>query len=68
MSTRAKKGPETLMKHTQHKLIDAERLLLGRFKEPPKNDYQKGWNDALTAAYEDGTGLILIRECKDDDD
>jgi hypothetical protein len=53
------------MKHTQHKLIDAERLLLARFQEPPKNDYQKGWNDALTAAYEDGTGIIFLRERKD---
>ena len=53
------------MKHTQHKLIDAERLLLARFQEPPKNDYQKGWNDALTAAYEDGTWIIFLRERKD---
>lgn len=65
MFTRAKKGPETLMKHTQHKLIDAERLLLARFQEPPKNDYQKGWNDALTAAYEEETGIIILRERKD---
>ena len=53
------------MKHTQHKLIDAERLLLARFQEPPKNDYQKGWNDALTAAYEEETGIIILRERKD---
>lgn len=29
------------MNSTRHKLIDSERLLDARFKEP-KNDYQKG--------------------------
>ena len=54
-----------LMSNTQHKLIDAERLLLARFKEP-KNDYQKGWNDALTAAYEEASGIIMLKERKED--
>lgn len=54
------------MKHTQHKLIDGERLLLARFQEPTKNDYQKGWNDALTTAYEKETGLVMMEERKED--
>lgn len=55
------------MKHIPHKLIDAERLLLARFREPTKNDYQKGWNDALTTAYEQETGLIIFKEEKEDE-
>ena len=54
------------MKHTQHKLIDAERLLAARFKEPPANDYQRGWNDALTTACEQESGLIIFKEDKED--
>lgn len=53
------------MNSTRHKLIDSERLLDARFKEP-KNDYQKGWNDALTTAYEEEEGLIILKERKED--
>ena len=49
---------------SQHKLIDATRLLDARIPEP-KTEYQHGWNDALTTAYEEETGLILIEERKE---
>ena len=39
-------------------LISAYRLLEARFKEPVKNEYQKGWNDALTAAVDSETELL----------
>ena len=39
-------------------MIPAFRLLEAKFREPVKNEYQKGWNDALTAAVEQETDLI----------
>ena len=48
-------------RNTPHKLIDASRLLDARVKDP-KTEYQKGWNDALTTAFEEETGLILLKE------
>ena len=51
-------------RNTQHKLIDASRLLDARIPEP-KTEYQHGWNDALTTAFEEETGLILLEECND---
>ena len=39
------------MTDIQHKMIDAEELLLARFPKP-RNDYQRGWNDALETAYD----------------
>lgn len=38
--------------------IPATRLLEARFKEPVRNEYQRGWNDALEAAVEQETDLI----------
>lgn len=35
----------------RRKLIDARRLIEAKFGEPI-NDYQKGWNAALQAAYD----------------
>lgn len=46
-------------KNLRHEiLISAYRLLEARFKEPVKNEYQQGWNDALNAAVEQETDLI----------
>ena len=39
-------------------LIPANRLLQARFQEPVRNEYQKGWNDALTAAVDQETDLL----------
>ena len=52
-------------RNTPHKLIDASRLLDARIPEP-KTEYQHGWNDALTTAYETETGLILLKEREDE--
>jgi len=46
------------IKNILHDYISAHRLLEARFKEPVKDEYQKGWNDALTAAVEQETDLI----------
>lgn len=53
-------------KNTQHKLIEADRLLEAKFPEPVASEYQEGWNDALQTVYEKGTGLILIKDGDDD--
>lgn len=39
-------------------MISAYRLIEAKFKEPVKNEYQKGWNDALNAAVEQETNII----------
>lgn len=52
-------------KNTRHKLIEAERLLAARHPQP-ETEYQRGWNDALTAAVEEETGLIILTEKKED--
>lgn len=42
------------MNITAHKMIDATEMLKSKFKEPTKTEYQRGWNDALQAAYDVG--------------
>jgi hypothetical protein len=43
------------MNGTRHEKIEAERLLMAKFPHPV-GEYQRGWNEALQAAFEAETG------------
>lgn len=51
----------------RHKMIDAERLLVSKFPEPVKTNYQQGWNDALQSVYDEEPGLVFIKDGDADD-
>ena len=50
------------MTNTEHKQIDAERLLAAKFPEA-KTEYQHGWNDALQTAYDVETEAGEVQSC-----
>ena len=50
------------MNGTRHEKIEAERLLMAKFPNPV-GEYQRGWNEALQAAFEAETGR-KIKEVK----